>query len=242
MPREQPTTASAPTADSQLNRPDLQQYRAMHHAIRTSNQRLVSALADLQRNPRQSAIPALQRWVAGYCQELRNHHQIEDTIFFPALAARVPSYADYAKVLDDDHHQLETLVEQIDVTVEQLTGATEPQEQQLATALMRAVELRDLMSAHLDVEDREILPMFERHFEAPEYEAMDVRARRSVSMKHAMFFVPWFMTSARPDDAAALMRKAPPPLKAIDRITRRRYARLVERGLGRSAHLEADWR
>ena len=74
--------------------------------------------------------------------------------------------------------------------------------------------------------------MFERHFEAPEYEAMDVRARRSVSMKHAMFFVPWFMTSARPDDAAALMRKAPPPLKAIDRITRRRYARLMKRSLG----------
>lgn len=241
MPTNKHLNDHTPTTHARSSQPDLRQYRAMHQAIRTSNERLVAGLVDLRRSARHPATPALQRWFAGYADELRSHHRIEDTIFFPALAARVPSYVDYSAAIDTDHHRLDRLVDQISDSLKRLATATMPWENDHSVAVMRAVELRDLMTAHLDVEDREILPMFERHFDAREYAAMDVRARRSVSMKHAMFFAPWFMSSVDADVGAVLLDGAPLPLKVIHRLTRRSYQRLVESGLGvGAAHLVVE--
>lgn len=224
--------------DATTARPDLRQYRAIHQAIRTSNERFVAALVDLRRSARHPASPALQRWFAGYAEELRSHHRIEDTIFFPALAARVPSYVDYADAVDADHHRLDEVVDQITTALDRLASTTKPWDEVHSAAVTCAVQLRDLMAAHLDMEDREILPMFERHFSAEEYTAMDVQARGSISLRHAMFFVPWFAHSVGPEVAAGFIGEAPPPLKVVHRLTRRRYQRRIEEAFGSyAAHL-----
>jgi hypothetical protein len=235
MPTDNQTTA-APVEPAP---PDLRQYRAMHSAIRTSNERLVVGLTDLRRSARHPAAIALQKWFRGYREELRGHHRIEDTIFFPALAARIPSYADYSPTLDADHHRLDELVDLVSESLEALASAGSTWDHDHAIAVARAVELRDLMAEHLDFEDREILPMFERHFSTEEYAALDAQARRTVSMKHAVFFVPWFMTSVDASVAAAALADAPIPLKVIHRLTRRSYRRLVAEAFGTAALDEA---
>ena len=230
-----PAAAATPAlAPVDCTRPDLRQYRAMHSAIRASNERFVAALIDLRRSARHPAAPALQRWFTGYGQELRGHHRIEDTIFFPALAARVPAYPDYAPTLDIDHHRLDELVDLIAESLGTLASATSPWDADHDAAVAHAVELRDLMSEHLEFEDREILPLFERHFSAEEYAALDDQARRSVSLQHALFFVPWFMSSVEPDVAATALAEAPLPLKVIHRLTRRSHRRLVTEAFGTS--------
>jgi iron-sulfur cluster repair protein YtfE (RIC family) len=95
----------------------------MHSGIRTSNERLVVGLTDLRRSARHPSAIALQKWFRDYREELRGHHRIEDTIFFPALAARIPSYADYSPTLDTDHHRLDELVDLVSESVEALAAA-----------------------------------------------------------------------------------------------------------------------
>jgi hypothetical protein len=77
--------------------------------------------------------------------------------------------------------------------------------------------------------------MFERHFSADEYAALDQQARRTVSMKHALFFVPWFMSSVDPQVAAASLADAPLPLKVVHRLTRRSHRRLLVEAFGPGA-------
>ena len=212
--------------------PDLTEYRAMHAALRSSNDRLVDAVVALHHTPDRTRARALQQWFRGYHDELVAHHRIEDTIFFPALADRIPTYAEHHQTLHDDHERLDELVGLVAPALDRLASAGPTPDADGALAVEVVGGLRDLMSGHLDFEDREILPLFERHFDAEEYGAFQAQARRTVSLRKAIFFVPWLMASLEPAAAASLLQTAPLPLQLIYRATRRRYARLSAAAFG----------
>ncbi|WP_040493452.1 hemerythrin domain-containing protein [Ilumatobacter nonamiensis] len=219
--------------------PDLTEYRAMHAALRRSNDRLVDAVVELRHAPNPARARAVRDWYRGYHDELVAHHRIEDTIFFPALAERVPTYAEHHPTLHDDHERLDDLVGLVAPALDRLaaTGPTSDSDRDRAIEVVTA--LRDLMSSHLDFEDREVLPLFERHFDAEEYGDFQTQARRSVSLKKAFFFAPWLMASLEPAAAASLLQTAPLPLKLIHRAARRRYARLTALAFGIPASTNA---
>jgi hypothetical protein len=215
-----------------VREPDLRSYRAIHEALRSANEQLVVGLRSLPEAPA-TRVPALRRWFAGYRAELRTHHELEDEVFFPALAERVPSFERYAAELDRDHHRLDELIQLVQAALDHAaSGGLEGDAPAAVDGTAHAIELRDLMAAHLDVEDDEILPMFERHFTADEYEVLDRRALESVSLRQAMFTVPWFMATAAPEEAAHTFADAPLAMKVVHALTRRRYARLAVQAFG----------
>ena len=223
---------SPPTTPRPGPGPDLTSYREIHHALRAANDQLIAGLEALPATgARPATAKALHRWFVGYRQELSSHHTLEDDLFFPALAQRVPSYADYAATLDADHHRTDELIGAVGGALDRLVSG-EAWTAARASAIAAATELRDLLARHLDVEDRDILPMFERHFSAEEYEALDKAALAAVSVRQALFTVPWFMATATPDAAAHTLEHAPFALKAVYRLTRRRYARLEATAFG----------
>ncbi len=206
--------------------PDLAGYRGIHQTLRAANDQLVAGLQALPpTTARPTTAKALQRWFAGYRGELLGHHEIEDDLLFPALAERVPAFADYAADLGVDHHRTDELLDAITADLDRLVAGTSWVEARMA-AIADATELRDLLDRHLDGEDRDILPMFERHFGAEEWDRLDEAALASVPVRQALFTVPWFMATAAPEDAARTYSVAPLPLKVVWRLTRRRYARL----------------
>ncbi len=211
----------------------------MHAALRVSNDRLADAVVELRQAPNPSRARAVRDWYRGYHDELVAHHRIEDTIFFPALADRVPTYAEHHPLLHDDHERLDELVDLVTHALDSLasTGPTAESDRDRAVEVVTA--LRDLMSSHLDFEDREILPLFERHFDAEEYDAFQTQARRSVSLRKAFFFAPWLLASLEPAAAASLLQSAPLPLKLIHRAARRRYARRTALAFGIPASTNA---
>ena len=212
--------------------PDLTSYREIHHTLRVANDQLVTALESLPlAEPRPRTAKALRSWFAGYGAELRGHHEVEDRVFFPALAARVPSYADYAPTLDADHVRTDELIDAVGVALDRLTSGSSWTDAR-GTAIAAAAELRDLLNRHLDAEDRDVLPMFERHFDADEYAELDQEALASVPLRQALFTVPWFMATASPEGAAHTWANAPVALKVVHRLTRRRYARLETKAFG----------
>lgn len=215
--------------------PDLTSYRGIHATIRRANDQLVAGIDNL--SPIISDRPtaaALGRWFNGYRGELHSHHVIEDVIFFPALAERVPSFDEYAVGLDADHHRLDELLDAVGRGLERLQADEDWADARCAT-IAAAVELRDLMASHLEVEDRDILPMFERHFGAEEYLELDKLALANVDVRQALFAVPWFMATAPSDARAHTWGHAPLALKVVFFATRRRYARLELAAFGLSA-------
>jgi hemerythrin-like domain-containing protein len=239
-------TTVPPSESSRRNAtsvPDLSSYRQLHGAMRTSLERLVVVISSLapgdQRRER-----ALLRWFTGFSGELHAHHCLEDTLFFPALADRVPAYADCAEMLDMDHQRIDDAIEGLRLGIERVeTEATADAARWRVTRenlTAHAVELRDLMVKHLDFEDADVLPMFERHFSAAEYAVLDKQALKSVKIRQALFTVPWWMATVEPDVAARTLRDAPLALKFVYRLTRRRYTRLERKAFASNSPLHSS--
>ena len=218
-------TATIAHADE---RADVTAYLAVHRAMRTANEQLVNGLVRaLHYDPRRVA--ALRRWFAGYAAELRTHHRIEDDIIFPALAERVPSYARLDSSLAADHHRLDDL---IDALTEVLTKWSScPDMRATGTyredAIFYAVELRDLLAVHLDIEDTRVIPLIQETFSAAEYEEFDKAAAKAITLKHAFWTVPWIVATFDEATLAKLWDGAPAMLKLVYRLGRRSYARMT---------------
>jgi hemerythrin-like domain-containing protein len=211
------------------NTPDLSNYYAIHRGQRTDLARLVDAIATSTEADRGGAgrLHPLARWAKGFTHELHTHHSVEDDIFFPAVLGRVPAAAAVVEGLDADHQVVARLLEGLAPAVAALAGERVAFEPAKASALAAAVELRDLLARHLDVEDQDLLPLFYRHFTAEEYDGLHDRAQRSVKVRSMSFAVPWFVACL--DDAAQekVRAGAPLPLRVVYALTRPRFDRLV---------------
>ena len=210
--------------------PDLSHFRAVHQAMRVSNQQLVVALSEISALDKARA-SALRRWFEGYVDELRTHHHIEDDICFPALAERVPGFGDHSDTLAGEHHHLDEVLDTLEACLARMAGF-DGNEADRVQALALAVELRDFLLDHLHFEDTDVLPLFERHFTVDQYEELDRRVMKEVSPRQALFTAPWFMGTVDAETAAETLRVAPLPLKVVYRLGRKRYARLVRAAFG----------
>jgi hemerythrin-like domain-containing protein len=213
-----------------MTAPDLTMYRIVHRAIRHGATDIADAAAAAT-----AAEPARRtafaRYWKGYSGEVLHHHSVEDEIFFPALVERVPVAVEMVERTDADHHHLDELMAAIDAAVADLQAVRPNPE---LVSLTR--ELDDHMTAHLDFEDSDILPLLERHFDKAEYDALDARAIKSAGLgAQMMFSLPMIVGAMTPEERAVFVPTAPVPLRVLYRVTKGRHARLVEQALGRTS-------
>ena len=218
--------------------PDLTMYYRIHAAMTSSGERLADAVACLRPGERRRA-GALAKWFAGFGGELRAHHEVEDEVFFPALAARLQGFDDDEAKLAADHVELDHLIDAMGTALTRLAnprlGWVSVQEE----AERLADGLRDHLAAHLAYENEEILPLFARHFTAEEYEALDAQAVEHVSLRQMVFTLPWLMAGLDDEAQAELRAEAPKPLVLLWKASRRRYARLDALAFGAEARRRA---
>jgi hemerythrin-like domain-containing protein len=208
------TTTTTTTA------PDLESYLRIHRALRAS----ARALADAAAGPADRATAAARvRWYRGFAGEIRCHHHIEDELLFPALRARVATYADHADRLDGDHAEL-------DVVLDGLTDALAAGDHGRGGRL--AGELADHLDEHLAYEDAEIAPLFARHFTAAEFAELNAQAIKMTPPRQLGFTVPWIMASITPAEQQVVLAEAPKVMRLVWRATRRRYRRRAALALG----------
>ncbi len=225
----QRTTTSTHHAPSTTT-PDLTGYRDLHRALLVSAERLTEQLARPYHDLGQRR--ALERWFVGYRGELLHHHHVEDHVFFPALAQRVPSYQEYATTLDNDHAELDALIDRLGSALHDAALDDEPVEERRVVALSAAIGLRDHLAEHLAFENEDILPMFERHLTVAEYDELERRALKGVGLKQAWFTVPWYMSTVEPHTARTTWATAPLAMKVIHLLSRRSHERLDHAAFG----------
>ncbi len=210
-----------------MTAPDLTTYRIVHRGLRHGAHRLAAAGARLDPTDARRVAAFAAYW-RGYAGEVLHHHGVEDDVFFPALVETVAVGAEALEAIGGDHEHLDVLMDAITARIAELEtgGGTEELCRLLA-------ELADHMETHLAVEDADLLPLFERHFTAEAYEALEAQALEDVGLgKQAFFTVPFIVGSATPAERFRLLADAPLPLRVVYRLTRRRHARLVLAALG----------
>jgi hypothetical protein len=220
-----------PRTERAPNRPpDLTPFTVVHRAMRRDGARLATALTGLGAGDTARA-RALRRWYDGYHGELDGHHALEDHLWFPALAERVPTFAEHADRIEREHHLLDDALRGVAVALDRVV------ESEAATPARRvahdaACELTSLLDLHLDFEDADILPLFLRHFTEDEYGEIEARARTLVELRRLPFGVPWVMNAATPAERTRLLARAPLTWKLVWYASRGRHARLSARAFG----------
>jgi hypothetical protein len=211
--------------------PDLTRYLLAHEAMRRSARELAHALNHLDPADRRRA-RALRWWCDGFIGELHAHHTVEDELFFPALAARVPTFAEeHDAALATEHEELDAVMTALQAAVRGLADGVDVAGH-LTAATARAEELSAFLDHHLGIEDDDVLPLFARHFTGEEYERLDDQALKSIGPRQLLFTVPWAVCAGDPDTQAQVLADAPPPVRAIWVLTRRRYVRRTALAMG----------
>ncbi len=206
--------------------PDLTSYRAVHRAIRQGAHRLAIATGEMVASDT-ARVKAVRRYWQGYAGEVLAHHTVEDTVFFPALAARLPSMTELFEQLDAEHHQLDEHMAEIVATLGSLDRVGGPSRAARALSALAAT-----MDAHLDLEDEFVLPTFVDLFTVEEYLAMEQQAIEQIGIgRQAAFTVP-FVLSAAGADADTMLATAPLPFRVLHSLTKRRHARLSAMAFG----------
>jgi hemerythrin-like domain-containing protein len=208
--------------------PDLDRFYQLHQNMRIDSARLAAAVAGLTPDDRRTG--SLARWARGFTMEIEHHHSVEDNIFFPALAERVPLFAAaFAPGLDDDHHHLHVVLATINEALADLGRPGAEWADAHGRAVAATAELHEHLMDHLAIEDNDVLPLYARHFTAAEYEELDERAVKSLQPKQIPFTVPWVVAHCTDAQREVLLKTAPLPLKLAWYATRGRFARMERR-------------
>jgi hypothetical protein len=205
-------------------------FTVVHRAMRRDGARLAAALDGLGEGDTARA-RSLRRWYGGYHGELHGHHALEDHLWFPVLAERVPTFAEHTDRIEREHHLLDDALRGVETALDRLVDseATRAARQDAHDA---ACELSSLLDLHLGFEDADILPLYVRHFSEDEYAEVEREARRMIEARRLPFAVPWLLGATTPAERTRLLGQAPVALKLVWYATRRRHARLSARALG----------
>jgi hypothetical protein len=211
----------------------------VHRALRRDAGRLADAVGSLGDGDT-ARVRALRRWYIHYRAQLDAHHQIEDDLWFPVLAERVPTFAAHADRLAREHHVLEEAATALAVRLDALAGDGTAYESARGRARDAACELREVVDDHLAFEDADIVPLITRHLTADDVGAVVARTGARLDRRELPFVVPWLLGAATPAERERTLAVAPWPLKVVWYAARRRHDRMTTRALGRALPRSAD--
>ncbi|WP_214416556.1 hemerythrin domain-containing protein [Sphaerisporangium fuscum] len=114
-------------------------------------------LAELRRTSRLG--PSLREHCLTFCEALHAHHTGEDAVLFPHLDRLHPELASVLTRLRDEHQVVARILNRIRTLVD--SGAPDGVEAELE-------RLTEDLEAHLDHEERELVPLLNQMIDMPE--------------------------------------------------------------------------
>ena len=221
------TFSTTPTTD----RPWVHEMVVIHRVFRrefTLLPRLVREVADGDTQRARPVAEALRLVLDG----LHHHHLGEDDILWPALLERAAPSTGLVETMQAQHDVVDGHAEKVaplldawERTAASATGA------RLADALD---QFAAALVEHLDLEEREILPLVERHVTVAEWNSLGEHGIEEMDRKMLPILFGAILEDATPDERRALLAKQPLAVRVLLRVVgARQYRRFVSRVRGR---------
>jgi hemerythrin-like domain-containing protein len=197
--------------------PDLFGFRLIHRTLRSGCRLLADATTAVAAG--EACPPARRDAIAGFArnvlQEVTTHHQREDDVLWPVIAASAGAQVDL-EPLADDHTALHAVLERTEAALAVFAGDGPSAAGPLAVLL---TELADELDEHIADEEAEVFPVITRYVSARDYDRCEASFRKGASLRHSLFVVNWALDQCSPAEAATLLASAPAPLRLLVRLT-----------------------
>ena len=195
----------------------------IHAALRRDLARFDAALATFPNTQGR----ADQLWTAweNYAHQLHQHHEDEETIFFPALQ-EIGADVSLVGDLDGEHQRMAAALVAATTAMQALHLV--PSADNASAARESVAAFGTIMNDHLAHEERDLEPFAAANLKGtPQGKAAATAVRKSMKGQAGTFFA-WLSDGAGPDELKALTREIPAPvLFLIKGIGGRDYRRRV---------------
>ena len=193
----------------------------IHAAIRRDAARFDAALATFPDGSQQRAEELSRAW-KNFAHQIHQHHDDEETIFWPAFRALG---ADEALVtdLDGEHERMQGALTVADSVMRELRGSPTAANAEAARAAIGGLDT--VLVEHFTHEERDLEPFAAGHRETPEIKQAQTAVRKAHKGGTGTFLA-WLLDGADADVAVALRKEVPPPvLFVLTRLAGRAYNR-----------------
>ncbi|MGY1604033.1 hemerythrin domain-containing protein [Geodermatophilus sp. SYSU D00815] len=205
---------------------DLSGFALIHRALRAGTRELADAATAIGAGapcpPERRR--ALIRFATEVLAEIHTHHQREDDVLWPVIAASAGAAVDL-EPLTDDHTELHAVLERAE---QALAAFAAPGADPRATAAPLGAVLTgmaDLLDEHIAEEEAEVFPVIRTHVSAKDYAACEAMFRKGSSVGHLLFVLPWVIAQCAPEERAEMLRIAGAPLRLLLAVSERRWHR-----------------
>ena len=195
-------------------RPDVHEMVVVHRAFRRE---FPAAAAMIRSTPegdtRRAKVVAdhLRLGLAG----LHMHHTGEDVILWPLLLERGAPSTGLVETMQAQHHGVDARTEALIPALADWEAApTAAKGRQLAGLVD---EFTAALVEHLDLEEREILPLAARHLTVAEWNSLGQHGQESMSASQKPIMFGLLLEDVDPDERALMLGTLPPPVRLLVR-------------------------
>ena len=195
----------------------------IHAAFRRDLGRFLAALSTFPPGDRARAAGLGRAW-DNFRDMLHQHHQDEETIFFPVLA-KLGADQGLIHDLESEHGVMSNALVEADVAMRRFTSDSTAES---AAAAHRAMlTLQEALGIHLAHEERDLEPFSAGHVGTPEMKAAQKDVRKAFKGNAGTFFA-WLLDGADADAQAKVRSQIPAPvLFALTKVAGRKYNKEV---------------
>jgi iron-sulfur cluster repair protein YtfE (RIC family) len=205
----------------------------VHRAIRQDLRRLAACLAEIAgRGAPPSQARAIGRYTAALFAEIGRHHENEDDVLWPVIAATAGQAVDLTP-LTDDHQAIKAAIGRASQVLASFRAELDAPPVSAAELHASITELRDMLDEHIADEEQQVFPAMRRYLPAEAWRWCEQQIHRTARRPGLRFTAPWLARYARPDELSRWLATGGRPVRILLAATRPGYARLERQAFGR---------
>ncbi|MFJ3806028.1 hemerythrin domain-containing protein [Streptomyces sp. NPDC090073] len=203
----------------------------IHRVFRRESRLLAELVQDVPASDTVRAGILAEHW-REYTVGLHAHHTAEDEVLWPALLPHLDLDAEQVLAMEAQHHELTGGLDEVRVLMDRWRArALAADRDELAEALRRH---HRQLSAHLDEEEREVMPLVARHVNDKDWHAVGERGLAETPRNRLMIALGAILEDCPPDERREFLARLPLAARVMWKLLgQRQYRRETRRIRGR---------
>jgi len=165
--------------------------------------------------------------VAGHLEFLLDglhaHHTTEDELLWPKLVERVGMDAPHVQRMEQQHHDIDAAVARVRTACASWRAG--PSTETAARLVDEIATFLTALEAHLDEEERDVVPLIDIHITDVEWQQVGRSGFEKFTPAQRWIATGQMVEVARPEEAAMMFAKLPPPVRVLWHLVGKRTYR-----------------